>query len=264
MPIFTTDSKRILFVHIPKTGGATIEQHLRRFGKIDLFNGRPQGSDLPCSPQHFHIKQLKSLFNFNKFDYIFTVMRCPFERLKSEFKMRKKSQIKKCRKDNHKTALPDFNTWVGETLGLYNQNPFIYDNHIRPQTEFINNKVKIFDFELGVPNILQQVFLDLDINFYYDDDLRRQTGLDIDIDMSTDTYNKIELFYKDDVDFYKTIQKKYEPLKAINQSHNIQFNYQENNQKQKGSFMNNSNKDKKTIQRLEHNRKRINDVLKEL
>jgi len=245
MPIFTISNKRVLFIHIPKTGGTTIERHLKRLGRVDLLNGnRKQFKELPCSPQHFHISVLNSLFNLNEFDYIFAVVRCPFARIKSEFQMRIRGKQKKS-----SVTKPDINPWLTNTLAQYGKNKFIYDNHIRPQIEFLydmeNNflstKIDVFNFDIGIPVILEKVFSILDIKFQYSENLRGQTFQKFDtVDLSSESCNKIKNFYNKDLELLDTLDalgRTYlpagEPTKAIEACQSVVYFKEDNPSVQK-------------------------------
>ena len=84
MPFFSNKNYKILFIHIPKTGGTTIEDFLCDSFKISFHTiGVP--SALKITPQHLQIKDIELLFNGKEWDYAFSVVRSPYERLKSEF-----------------------------------------------------------------------------------------------------------------------------------------------------------------------------------
>ena len=83
---------------------------------------------------------MKQLLNFEKFDKILTIVREPFERLKSEYYWLLNSGI-----INEKENIPG--KWFDDLKENYNSNKYIYDNHIRPQNEFILNESKIFKLE---------------------------------------------------------------------------------------------------------------------
>lgn len=94
MPVFQRDGKKVLFLHVPKAGGTSIEEFFKKNDWEISFLDR--GGDLSwnkfmkCSPQHMHAEILEKIFKINSFHAIFITVRHPFERIKSEFKWRKK------------------------------------------------------------------------------------------------------------------------------------------------------------------------------
>jgi hypothetical protein len=82
MPIYEKNNKRILHVHIPKTGGSSITQLFRECGwGIDKWSADGYGE------QHATRQTWK---NWGDFDYIFTVVRHPVFRALSDARGRVK------------------------------------------------------------------------------------------------------------------------------------------------------------------------------
>lgn len=131
MPIFRLGQKNVLFLHIPKAGGTSIEAFLAEHSGESLrmkFNTLK----LPCVPQHFHGALIETLFAPDFFDYSFCVPRNPYWRLLSEYNYRMGHRRFPWR---HLPA-PSFARWVRRTLARYRADPFVYSNHIRPQVAF--------------------------------------------------------------------------------------------------------------------------------
>ena len=72
MPIFRTTNKDILFIHIPKAGGTSVEKffYANRFSILFIDNAGKKTQYLnslnnltKCSPQHMHGDLLKSYFD---------------------------------------------------------------------------------------------------------------------------------------------------------------------------------------------------------
>lgn len=98
--------------------------------RTSLHLGGHTAEEIPhfkASPQHLHAEVLDLFLNYDRFDQVFTIVREPFQRFKSEYYWQKQ---------NHLTNLtvPD---WIEYTLKEYQQDPYLYDNHIRPQADFI-------------------------------------------------------------------------------------------------------------------------------
>jgi len=137
MPFYTKNGITIFHSHVPKTGGSSIGDFLGRNGYIrDFFSGPIQ----PCSLQHRHIEdgELKNKLNNLDITYSFAFIRDPLERIISEYFMR--------RMDRSIMTDKTFQEFVENLFNQYNLNPYILDNHIRPQYQFLNDGVQIFRF----------------------------------------------------------------------------------------------------------------------
>jgi hypothetical protein len=144
VPVFYRDGIKILYIHIPKTGGTAIEMFFEQngFGVAYLDRGGKAGNLNPtrlCSPQHMEAAILAKVFRLSSFDYIFMTVRHPIERILSEYKMRVAEKI----------DLPDVNMWVRRSLRCYGDNPYMMDNHIRPQVDFWMERADVFKQEDG-------------------------------------------------------------------------------------------------------------------
>ena len=157
MPVYRIQNKNVLFIHVPKTGGTTVESFLDTHGKSSFHN---QGVKLlkPLSNafltrslplQHFHAELLVAMFAPDFFDYTFMIVRDPLERLKSEYR--------------HSRALSrldtrlNFEHWVRLMLGLTALAPNLRNNHFRPQSQFKCFNAEVFKLEDGMEHILGSV-----------------------------------------------------------------------------------------------------------
>ncbi len=118
---------------------------VRRLGWQEVFSVRGINASkldmFKCTPQHFHADLLQRVFDFEQFDAALSIVRHPFDRLKSEYYWQ--------RKQGDMTRTP--HDWWSHTIKAFSQDPFIYDNHIRPQHEFLigSRKLEIFKLEEG-------------------------------------------------------------------------------------------------------------------
>jgi glycosyltransferase involved in cell wall biosynthesis len=135
MPLFSKDGKELLFIHIPKCGGTSLEKIFRPELKMSLYHEGP--GELRCSPQHFHASYLESLFDY-RIPPSIAVVRNPFDRLVSEFMYQRQQGL---------IENIEFDQFVNNSLGEYWQNNYVHDNHIRPQVEFIASDTVIFRLE---------------------------------------------------------------------------------------------------------------------
>lgn len=143
MPLFMLEKKLVLFIHVPKAGGSSIEHFLAPHYVGLMDTSYPGG--LPCSPQHFHAALLSIVLKNSPIDYKFMVVRHPLRRLESEYKFRKKhfGDVKNM----------DFEAWVAHALETYLKNPYHLDNHLRPMTEFILPNTQVYKLEDGLERL---------------------------------------------------------------------------------------------------------------
>lgn len=140
MPFFERDGKIVLFLHIPKTGGSSVEQHLGAHSRMFFFS-----ADAPpvtrVSPQHYTIAMLSAFFGADFWHDAFTVVRNPFTRAVSEYHY----QLRFFRKDT-----PPFEQWLQSSLRRFLEDPYHLDHHLRRQVDFIDRSVRIYRYEDGL------------------------------------------------------------------------------------------------------------------
>ncbi len=150
MPIVDANGKRILFVHAPKTGGTTIEHYLQSIGQLSLREGGRQPWGLPCSPQHLHAEAINRFFPGLVFDWAFTVVRHPVDRILSEYKYQ-------TRKGKWHYKIWPFSAWLRYVLTRAKLNAYYRDNHFRPQHEFEGFSAEVFRFEDGLNRCVDSI-----------------------------------------------------------------------------------------------------------
>lgn len=152
MPIFRVSGKNLLFIHIPKAGGTSVEAFLSEHSS-ESFRMHYNVLPFPCVPQHFHGTILGQLFAPDFFDYSFCVTRNPYARLLSEYNYRMQH-----RKRPYKWfPVPKFSTWARATLWKSLRDPYIYSNHIRPQVEFQIAGARSFRLEDELPELMREL-----------------------------------------------------------------------------------------------------------
>lgn len=155
MPFVEYNGRKILFIHIPKTGGGSVETWLKSLGKVRMLAvGNP--SALKCTPQHFRMSDVRDLFGEGYFDYMFMIVRNPYDRIMSEYKMHALISGNSFWK-----AWPSFSHWLEYNLNVARENPYHFDNHLRPQWDFLGTDIKVFKFEEGMESILNRVAADI-------------------------------------------------------------------------------------------------------
>ncbi|XGA79222.1 sulfotransferase family 2 domain-containing protein [Halomonas sp. CH40] len=98
MPIFLKEGELFYFSYIPKCGGMSIENMLKKHANIALRSPYLHGvtqQKFPCSPQHFHLDIVDKIFPMSNFSYKFAVVRHPLHRFISEYKFLMTMRIKK-------------------------------------------------------------------------------------------------------------------------------------------------------------------------
>ena len=144
MPVLFNGSIRILYIHIPKTGGTSVTRFFERNGfQTGYLDATVSPASLNavrwCSPQHMHAQMLNTVFNVARFDYVLATVRHPLSRIMSEYRM-----LFEAHEDP-----PPMDAWIEQTLSDYRRTPYMHDNHIRPQTEFLVQDCDIFKLEDG-------------------------------------------------------------------------------------------------------------------
>ncbi len=161
MPIYLNNGNTpLLFIHIPKCAGTSIEYYLRKACSNEFFFSYSSG-ELPCTPQHFHGALLSKIADVNAIPS-FTVVRHPTARIISEYTW----QVKKGKIDVRSESLDDF---IHKVLHEYKLNNYHMDNHLRPQVEFILKSTLVFRLEYDMEDLKYYLndILDLDCDLSY-------------------------------------------------------------------------------------------------
>ncbi len=167
MPLFRKDRTSVLFVHVPKCGGTSITRAFRQRGfAVDYFDGRVGRETLNyfhhCTPQHWHADVLASILKLERITATFTFVRHPVTRLQSEYLWKHRD-----RPDLHLS--PDVvEAWAVKAFARWRRgHTYVYDNHIRPQVEFLLPHARRFRVEDGVDTQLAELSRDhgLDLTF---------------------------------------------------------------------------------------------------
>jgi hypothetical protein len=154
MPVFRRDGRSFLFVHVPKAGGSALERVFATSGwKTHYRDPKEAGPSVNklrrCSPQHMHRTMLETLFRMERFDGVFMTVREPFARFRSEYAMRNQSAV---------TADPEHvDEWAERAFLRYAENPFVFDNHLRPQSEFYVPGCRVYRLEDGLEGVVRDL-----------------------------------------------------------------------------------------------------------
>ena len=156
MPLLLANGRSVLFVHVPKTAGTSVEHLLKSYGRlVGIRRHRPRG--LPCNPQHFHGDLLEQLYSSEEaeppFDYVFMTVRNPVSRIVSEYYYRREFWSWPRRR----LGRPSLNTWIQLSLRRAARNPYLFDNHLRPQCDFAAFGAEVFRIEDGLGAVKERL-----------------------------------------------------------------------------------------------------------
>ena len=140
MPLYRHGANIVFFVHIPKTGGTTVEYALRSAGAAEALRFKGKRPFSKSTLQHMHASVYEDAVSRSFYDWSFAIVRNPFNRFASEYKM----------KVLDAGGSEDLE-WFAETnFRRFGEYKFTRDNHIRPQHEFVAKHVELFRFEDGL------------------------------------------------------------------------------------------------------------------
>lgn len=201
MPIFKKDGRNILFVHVPKTGGSSIERVFRESGYRVLYLDGKVGPDSVnhlrrCTPQHMHADMLHTNFRLGNFDLSFMMVRDPLTRFKSEYIWRNRKSLKAIDAES-------VDSWGAKAFRKYERDSFLFDNHLRPQVEFYVPGGNVYYFERGmqfaVDDLNQRFGLGLKQEIPRLRDGQKETGYSSkDVVVSPKMEQTVKNFYSDD------------------------------------------------------------------
>ena len=199
MPVFLKDDKSVLFVHIPKTGGSTIEAVFRSSGwRVQFRETRTSHPHLRplrrVSPQHLHAPILRELFRVNRFDLVFLICREPVSRFRSEYAMRRSSE------DGDFDAVE---AWWSQMSKRYRNNPCVLDNHLRPQSEFLLPNAEVFRMESGLSAVVEDLNERFDLSLttdlpHHQSSVRRTGRPSSTVPISPKLRDQLNSFYAED------------------------------------------------------------------
>lgn len=200
MPVFRRDGKKVLYVHVPKTGGSSVERLFLRSGWKSAYLDRKVGPGSAnwlrrCSPQHMHAEMLQLMFHVDRFDLVFLTVREPLARFRSEYSMR--------HRDDLRTDSELVDAWATKAMRRYEANPFWHDNHLRPQVEFLLPGAEVYRLEDGLDRMaadLRARFgLELDAEVPHHMAREKQSGIPSgQVQVSAETEKRLREFYRDD------------------------------------------------------------------
>lgn len=175
MPVFAINGKSVLFIHVPKTGGTTIERVLSQFGPMSLhskggcFRDQFRGGLLskPIPLQHLHSTLLRRLLLPGQFDLVFMLVRDPVQRMVSEYRH--------AREMWRPEGLLPFSTWLRICLRLARMDPAFRNNHFRAQADYHIEGAKVLHYEDGMLPCLNEISATLGVQKFEELPRERQS-----------------------------------------------------------------------------------------
>ena len=105
----------------------------------------------PNSPQHLVWEDALQLLPKPP-DAIFTVVRDPVSRMQSEYRWQRKGR-RGTRLGKLLSYLP-FPIWLRLMLAMATRHPHSFDNHLRPQADFVPENARVFHLEDGLDTVI--------------------------------------------------------------------------------------------------------------
>ena len=189
MPLIRYQDKIVLFVHIPKTGGTSVEDALKEAGAtVALRYGSRFKGFMKSTFQHLTAEIHEAVIPHNFYDDAFALVRHPVPRLLSAYRYRHK------RGDS---PMP-FDDWVNKAFDAYGRNPYAFDNHIRPQVDFLLSDMTLFRLEEGLDLALQHAEVKLGLPRSVVAVHRNKTAQKAPVKVSAATWDRVLKFYAAD------------------------------------------------------------------
>ncbi|MEO8531592.1 MAG: sulfotransferase family 2 domain-containing protein [Deltaproteobacteria bacterium] len=156
MPLVRIKSDLHFFAHVPRAAGGSVEAYLTtRFGTLalldDSFPDQPLNQRWSqTSPQHIDVATLQRFFPADWIASSFAVVRHPVTRIVSAF--------------HHQAEVigtvpkgMDVNEWLIEWFESVESDPYLNDNHLRRQSEFVPANAVIFHVEHGLDGLVEHL-----------------------------------------------------------------------------------------------------------
>ena len=161
MPLLSLPNRLIWFAHCPKAGGTSVEQLMvARWGRAvdhlhwgwDLWwrRGGWRVADPPNSPQHLVWADAEKLLGTRP-DVVFALVRDPAARMASEYRWQRRHR--RGTWAGRVLAFLPFGVWLRLMLSVARRNPHAFDNHFRPQSEFVPEGAEVFHLENGLGSV---------------------------------------------------------------------------------------------------------------
>lgn len=178
----------LIFIHIPKTAGTTIDRIGKKHGYQWRYNEKSNLYNCNCNLWHLPPTQKIKEYQIPTF----CVIRNPYERIISEYKFR-----------NSKYSVEGLNKYISKCMDWLDKDPYIYDCHWIPQYQYLTYCDHVLHFEH-----LQEEFDSLmkKYNLPIVLDLHRNQSKPSEVsvkDISSDNIKRINQYYQHDFEQLK-------------------------------------------------------------
>ena len=153
MPLFRVNGQLHFFAHVPKCAGTSVEHYLReRFGGLAFYDNFHTQTPAHTrwsntSPQHIDTASFYKLIPENWIASSFAVVRHPVKRVISAYHFQAEVEGKL----HSDQSIDD---WLAAWIATADTNGFMYDNHLRRQTELVPDDAQIFYLEHGLDGVV--------------------------------------------------------------------------------------------------------------
>jgi Sulfotransferase family len=153
MPLFRVNGQLHFFAHVPKCAGTSVEHYLReRFGGLAFYDNfhtqtPPHRQWSNTSPQHIDTASFYKLIPENWIASSFAVVRHPVKRVISAYHFQ--AEVEGKLDGDH-----SIDDWLASWIATADNNGFMYDNHLRRQTELVPDDAQIFYLEHGLDGVV--------------------------------------------------------------------------------------------------------------
>lgn len=158
MPSLTLPDRLIWFAHCPKAGGTSLERVMvdtwgDRVGHLfwgwDMWfrRGGWRAARPPCSPQHLTWEDAGRVLPRAP-DLVFAVVRDPVARMASEHRWQRRGR--RATPLGRAIAWLPFSLWLRLMLAMRERHAYAFDNHLRPQADFVPEMAAVFRLEEGL------------------------------------------------------------------------------------------------------------------
>ncbi|GGA90311.1 hypothetical protein GCM10011369_35570 [Neiella marina] len=199
MPVLVNGKQHLLFIHVPKTAGTSMEILFQKsgwgVGYVDYGLQGTLNHLRPCSPQHMHAEMLQQQFVLHQFSGIFMIVRHPYARFRSEYCF--------ANQNNLDTSAAAVEAWTRKVMSVYAANPHILDNHIRPQHEFYVPGATVYKLEDGFDSMKADLSATYGVQFTSEDvremTREKQHGFSSsDVVLNDNVKAMLDVFYAED------------------------------------------------------------------
>jgi hypothetical protein len=152
MPVYRIGTTKVLFIHIPKTAGMAVGEHLAAAGTA-VFDTRVKLRHGEFGPRHQPAEVLTRVFLPEMIDYAFMVVRHPLSRLVSEYRYQRRNAWP------HLSRLRflGFDIWLRLALWRAGRDPGSRLGHFRAQVDFECFGAEVFRYEDGLEAVMRRL-----------------------------------------------------------------------------------------------------------